>query len=430
MGRKIRVNEAGFHHVFNRGVEKRDIFLHSEDKDKFLDIVCEISLLYDFTVHSYVLMDNHYHILLENKRENLSDGMRRINSAYAQYFNKKYNRVGHLWQDRFKSWYILNDNYLLTLFRYIEANPIKAKLSKRFGEYNYTLLSDIFKNTLRECMKSSFIFDFYSDTQGLLDALNIPTSKSDNEILSLIKQESRVYKKTRNKPKKQYDLNRYFIKTKTKTQRNNEIKKAYQDGFSQSEIAKELNLSISSISKILKIQNSSPDPFVLIHTALFAEAKPLIERFKLQCSQKRPYRIYTKNHILLIVSGMGDKNALHVEGIFGKFKIKRAINIGIAGCRDENIEIGSLFCVNQKLDDIEFADITSVSKPLDDKKKLKTTLVDMECETFLDICKKRLDEENIFIFKVVSDYLDTTIPKKVFVEKLIKNSIKRWEKYV
>jgi len=170
--------------------------------------------------------------------------------------------------------------------------------------------------------------------------------------------------------------------------------------------------------------------YTLIHTALFVEAKSLIEYFKMQCLQKKPYRVYKKEHILLIVSGMGEKNTLHVEGMFESFEIGRAINIGIAGCKDESIEVGSLFCVNRKLDNIEYANITSVSKPLNDKKKLKTTLVDMESKTFLNVCKNRLGAKSVFVFKIVSDYLDTTIPKKEFVEELIKKSIKKWEIYV
>ena len=260
MARRVRVNEAGFHHVYNRGVERRDIFLEDSDKDKFLDIVCEISLHYDFVVHSYVLMDNHYHLLLENKRDNLSDGMRRINSSYAQYFNKKYKRVGHLWQDRFKSWYILNDEYLLTLFRYIESNPIKANISKEFGEYKYTLLYDILNNNLRECMRHSFVFDFYSDTKELLELLDIPISQTDEELMKKIQKESNTYKKAPNKIKKNRDLKEFFQKDMTKSKRNENIIKAYKECFTQSEIAKYLNLSISTVSKIIKNSKFKPWP--------------------------------------------------------------------------------------------------------------------------------------------------------------------------
>ena len=72
-------------------------------------------------------MDNHYHLLLETRQENLSLIMRQINSYYAIYFNKKEGRVGHLWQGRFRSWYVLNEEYLYFLLRYIEHNPINQK---------------------------------------------------------------------------------------------------------------------------------------------------------------------------------------------------------------------------------------------------------------------------------------------------------------
>ena len=88
MARKTRIEDAGFHHIINRGVNRADIFHTSADKDKFLEILCEVSAHYDFTIHAYVLMSNHYHLLLENTRENLSAGMRQINATYAQYYNK------------------------------------------------------------------------------------------------------------------------------------------------------------------------------------------------------------------------------------------------------------------------------------------------------------------------------------------------------
>ena len=76
MARKPRIEDAGFHHILNRGVNKRVIFNTTEDKEKFLEIVCEVSTHYDFKIHGYVLMNNRYHLLLENQRENLSHGMR------------------------------------------------------------------------------------------------------------------------------------------------------------------------------------------------------------------------------------------------------------------------------------------------------------------------------------------------------------------
>jgi len=157
MPRKPRVTQAGFHHIINRGVAREKVFLDKKDKDYFMDIVDEISISYDFTLHSYILMDNHYHFIIENKRENLSDGMRQINSKYAQYFNKRYNRVGHLWQDRYKSYYITSEIYLYSLFKYIEYNPIKANLVEDVGVYYRSFEYDVKNNQLPRCSLSSLV---------------------------------------------------------------------------------------------------------------------------------------------------------------------------------------------------------------------------------------------------------------------------------
>jgi len=168
----------------------------------------------------------------------------------------------------------------------------------------------------------------------------------------------------------------------------------------------------------------------LLHVALKHEAKPIIEYFKLQCIQTKPYKIYKKEDIILSVCGMGMENTLHVKEIFQKYEINKAINIGIAGCKDKNIEIGSLFCTNHKIDFINYADLTTVNEPLDNKKKLKTTLVDMEAEHFISTCKEFLDIKDIYVLKVVSDYLNTTIPKKEFVWKIIEKNLKSISKVV
>lgn len=169
----------------------------------------------------------------------------------------------------------------------------------------------------------------------------------------------------------------------------------------------------------------------LIHCAFFAEAKPIIEHFKLQCIQSKPYKIYAKENIILIVSGMGqEKTSLHVKEIFEKYSICKAINIGIAGCKNQNIEIGSLFCTNHELNFINYASLTTVNKPLNDRTSLKTTLVDMEADSFISTCKDYLDIKDIFILKVVSDHLDTTIPKKEFVWKIIEKNLSNIKKIV
>ncbi len=140
IARKPRLTIAGYYHIINRGVAKKAILQFSKDKDKFLEILCRCADEYGFVVHSFCLMDNHYHLLIETSRDNLSHAFRFINSNYAVYYNKKYKREGHLWQGRFQSSYIASETYLFTLLRYIEQNPLKAGIVKKLSDYEYLML--------------------------------------------------------------------------------------------------------------------------------------------------------------------------------------------------------------------------------------------------------------------------------------------------
>lgn len=165
----------------------------------------------------------------------------------------------------------------------------------------------------------------------------------------------------------------------------------------------------------------------LIHCALLSEAQTFINFLKLiQNNNIQNLPIGTKIYedkdekILLLVSGIGKEKTIEsLEFVYNNYNITKAINIGIAGCSDSSIKIGTLFCTNKLLKEINFASITTVDKPLETDEDLETLLVDMEAKYFLEISKKYCD--NYFIFKVVSDHLDIEIPKKSFVISLIQN---------
>merc|ERR1712065_63467 len=101
------------------------------------------------------------------------------------------------------------------------------------------------------------------------------------------------------------------------------------------------------------------------------------------------------------------------------YEIEKVINVGICGCKDENVEIGSVFSIGNNVEDIKSATLTTVDEPLDDKNKLETLLVDMEAKYFKEISLKYVDEKEVFIIKIVSDHLNKAIPKKSFVNMLI-----------
>ena len=256
MGRKPRLDMAGFHHVVNRGIERSNVYRSNEDKEKFLEILCKACNIYKVNVHDYCLMDNHYHLLIETTSENLSLFMRQINSNYAKFFNKKYKRTGYLWQGRYNSWYIVDERYLYDLFRYIEQNPIEAKMTKRIGQYPFTLLATILneKQETIECAKHSKLKNEI-EYEGIQEHLEIRlTSK---ELKALEKEQKRKIIKTEHGYRygKEKSLKEHFKDCKTKSERNIAIINAIEDDYKQVEVARYLGISDSAISKIFLTLN-------------------------------------------------------------------------------------------------------------------------------------------------------------------------------
>ena len=189
MARRTRIEEVGYYHILNRGVERRDVFLCADDKDKFVEIMGESASLYHFVVHSFCLMDNHYHFLLETKEKSLSLLMKQINSRYSIYFNRKYKRVGHLWQGRFKSWYVYDQSYLYSLIKYIESNPVKADITAKIGDFRYAssyfLKPFLINAPVMQCLDSKLLVQLQS-TIGLLGKDENIVNEKDQEHLSAL----------------------------------------------------------------------------------------------------------------------------------------------------------------------------------------------------------------------------------------------------
>jgi REP element-mobilizing transposase RayT len=128
MARPLRIQYPdAVYHVTCRGNEKQNIFRDDEDRSRFLQLLNQSVNIYTVKLHSYVLMNNHFHLLVETPLANLSEFMRHFNIAYIGYFNRRHNRVGHLYQGRFKAIIVDKDTYLSVLSRYIHLNPVRIK---------------------------------------------------------------------------------------------------------------------------------------------------------------------------------------------------------------------------------------------------------------------------------------------------------------
>jgi REP element-mobilizing transposase RayT len=139
MGRPLRIEfEGACYHVTSRGNEQKDIFKSKRDREKFLGYLESAVFRYGAIVHAWCLMTNHYHLLLETPRGNLSQIMRHINGAYTNYFNAKRKRAGHLFQGRYKAILIEADAYLVELSRYIHLNPVRAGIVVKPEDYPWS----------------------------------------------------------------------------------------------------------------------------------------------------------------------------------------------------------------------------------------------------------------------------------------------------
>ena len=139
MARPLRLEHGGaLWHVTSRGNERHAIFRDDRDRRLFLAVLAEAVDLFTWRLHAYVLMGNHYHLLLETPEPNLSRGMHRINAVYSQAFNRRYERVGHLLQGRFKAILVEKERHLLELVRYLVLNPVRAGVVTEAGEWKWS----------------------------------------------------------------------------------------------------------------------------------------------------------------------------------------------------------------------------------------------------------------------------------------------------
>lgn len=127
MARPLRIEfPGGLYHVTSRGDRREAIYLDDADRIHWLTLLGHVCKRFNWICHAYCLMDNHYHIIVETVEGNLSKGMRQLNGVYTQTFNRAHNRVGHVYQGRYKAILVEKENYLLELSRYVVLNPVRA----------------------------------------------------------------------------------------------------------------------------------------------------------------------------------------------------------------------------------------------------------------------------------------------------------------
>lgn len=148
MSRPLRIEYPGAtYHISAFGNDEQDVFRSKHDRKKFLQILAQTTMRYNWICHGYCLMNDHYHLLIETPESNLSLGMRQVNGVYTQYFNRTHGTSGQIYHGRFKSILIEKETYLAELCRYIVLNPVRVKKVDKAGQWKWSSYNFTAKNT-------------------------------------------------------------------------------------------------------------------------------------------------------------------------------------------------------------------------------------------------------------------------------------------
>lgn len=203
MARKPReYSEKGIYHVILRGNNQQNLFLYDHDRIFFLNRLFRYSKELEIDIYAYCLMSNHVHILIGKAAVKVSLFVQKLANSYVYYFNRKYERTGHLFQGRFKSETVEDEEYFKTVYRYIIQNSEKAELGS-YSEYRWNSYRHIVKSEIQKKVNTQYVIDMFGSKESLLEFISCKEKKkcmefenklvfSDEKAVNIIKEIFRI----------------------------------------------------------------------------------------------------------------------------------------------------------------------------------------------------------------------------------------------
>lgn len=237
-------SESGIYHVMLRGINQQQIFEATEDYCKFLEILSDCKAICEYKVYAYCLMGNHIHLLIQEGTESLEQMFKRISGRFVYWYNVKYQRAGHLFQDRFKSEPVDTEEYFLTVLRYIHQNPTKAKLCTRVEDYRYSSYMEYFQES--ELVDTGYVYGLISlesfvefhHQQTDTKCLDIP----DKQVRRVTDEQAKAMIKKYSKCETASDFQKLEIKVRDKY-----LKKLRESGVSIRQLSRLTGVSFNVI---------------------------------------------------------------------------------------------------------------------------------------------------------------------------------------
>lgn len=187
-GPRLR-SETGIYHIIMRGINRQNIFEEESDCERFIETLQRYKEHCGYSLYAYCLMGNHLHLLLKEGIEPLEQVMRRICGSYVYWYNRKYDRVGNLFQDRFKSEPVEDEKYFLVVLRYILQNPVKARIVSSVGDYKWSNYKEFLTENIMTDV--DFVFALFNEDRELARKSFLEYVNTPNEDMCLDVEEKR-----------------------------------------------------------------------------------------------------------------------------------------------------------------------------------------------------------------------------------------------
>lgn len=275
MSRPLRIEFPGaLYHVTSRGDRREPIFEDDDDRQALLRILAQSLERFDGCCLSYCLMPNHYHFVLETRRANLSRLLRQVNGVYTQRYNRRHDKVGHLFQGRFRAIVIDRDAYLLEVCRYVDLNPVRALLVRRPQDWRWSSYrAHVDLDARPAWLDSTALRQQFSRNKGVSgrryaefvaqgrgvrlweEALRGQIYLGDERFMERMHSKSRNVRGAGEIPRAQRRGKTHPLQVYLSNRRGRDegIMRAYRDGgYTQTAIAKELGLSVSRVSRVIR----------------------------------------------------------------------------------------------------------------------------------------------------------------------------------
>ncbi len=239
-------SESGIYHVVQRGINRQTIFADVEDNEKFIQTLADCKKISGYKIYGYCLMGNHIHLLIREGKESLEQIFKRIGAKYVYWYNRKYKRSGHLFQDRYKSEPVENDAYFITALRYIHQNPKKAGLCKSIEKYKWSSYNE-YKG------KSGITdIDFALDLMGKEEFIKYMNEKNQDKSLELEEEKKRLTDaELTEKIVKEYKISPMMIQNEQRKKALRILREILkQDGVSTRQLSRVTGISVNTIWRL------------------------------------------------------------------------------------------------------------------------------------------------------------------------------------